>query len=131
MSLIFNIGVLVYFKYTNFFFQMFHDITQSEFKPFDIFLPIGVSFFTFQSMSYTIDIYRGKLKPLSNIINYAFYVSFFPQLVAGPIVRASEFIPQILNPTRVNKTMIGKGIFLIMVLITFSILYVLNLFHNF
>ena len=114
ISLLFNIGVLVYFKYTNFFFQIFHDISNTEFKPFDIFLPIGVSFFTFQSMSYTIDIYRGKLKPLKNIINYAFYVSFFPQLVAGPIVRASEFIPQILNPTRVNKTMIGKGIFLIL-----------------
>jgi len=114
ISLLFNIGVLVYFKYTNFFFQLFYDLSNTEFKPFDIFLPIGVSFFTFQSMSYTIDIYRGKLKPLKNIINYAFYVSFFPQLVAGPIVRASEFIPQILNPTRVNKTMIGKGIFLIL-----------------
>ena len=60
-------------------------------------LPVGISFFTFQSLSYTIDVYRRKMEPVRNIIDFGFYVSFFPQLVAGPIVRASEFIPQIIH----------------------------------
>ena len=63
----------------------------------NIILPVGISFFTFQSLSYTIDVYRRKMKPVRNIIDFGFYVSFFPQLVAGPIVRASEFIPQLYN----------------------------------
>jgi D-alanyl-lipoteichoic acid acyltransferase DltB (MBOAT superfamily) len=79
----------------------------------DIFLPVGVSFFTFQSLSYTFDIYRGSLKPVKNVLDYAFFVSFFPQLVAGPIVRASEFIPQLFKPILITKEMIGKAVFLI------------------
>jgi D-alanyl-lipoteichoic acid acyltransferase DltB (MBOAT superfamily) len=79
----------------------------------DIFLPVGVSFFTFQSLSYTFDIYRGTLKPVKNVLDYAFFVSFFPQLVAGPIVRASDFIPQLFKPVSVTKDMIGKAVFLI------------------
>ena len=61
-----------------------------EFTALDIFLPVGISFFTFQSLSYTIDVYRRDIKPLTNLLDYAFYVSFFPQLVAGPIVRARD-----------------------------------------
>ena len=64
-------------------------------------------------MSYTIDVYRGQLKPLNNILDYAFYVSFFPQLVAGPIVRARDFLPQIRKPLEVTKEMFGAGIFYI------------------
>jgi alginate O-acetyltransferase complex protein AlgI len=113
-TLLVNLGLLGYFKYTNFLFETFSIVTGSPFKPFDIFLPVGVSFFTFQSLSYTLDIYRGNLKPVENIIDYAFFVSFFPQLVAGPIVRAADFIPQIYRPTIVTKEMFGRAVFLIM-----------------
>ena len=113
LSLVLNLGLLAYFKYTNFFYEIFCNITKSHFDPLDIFLPVGVSFFTFQSLSYTLDIYRGTLKPVKNILDYAFFVSFFPQLVAGPIVRAVDFIPQIFKPVVVTKEMIGKAVFLI------------------
>ena len=78
-----------------------------------IILPAGISFFTFQSLSYTIDIYRSKLKPVKNIIDFGFYVSFFPQLVAGPIVRASEFIPQLFAPYSVTKREFSHALFMI------------------
>ena len=81
----------------------------------NIFLPVGISFFTFQSLSYTIDVYRGKIKPLDNLLDYAFYVSFFPQLVAGPIVRASDFIPQIRRPLYVSREMLGMGFWFIII----------------
>ena len=114
LTLIVNLGMLGYFKYTNFLFDTFFSIAGGvSYEPLDIFLPVGVSFFTFQSLSYTIDVYRGKLKPVRSIIDYAFFVSFFPQLVAGPIVRASEFLPQIHKPTFVSQDMFGRGMFLI------------------
>lgn len=113
-TLLINLGLLGYFKYTNFIFETFSTISGSPFKPYDIFLPVGVSFFTFQSLSYTLDVYRGHLKPVDNIIEYAFFVSFFPQLVAGPIVRAADFIPQIYRPTIVTREMFGRAVFLIM-----------------
>jgi D-alanyl-lipoteichoic acid acyltransferase DltB (MBOAT superfamily) len=112
-SLSFNLGILIYFKYTNFFYEIYTQFTSQKFEAFDIFLPVGVSFFTFQSLSYTLDVYRRHLKPLDKPIDYAFFVSFFPQLVAGPIVRASDFIAQINKPTIVTKEMIGRGMFLI------------------
>ena len=113
MSLVVNLGLLGYFKYTNFFLNIFSSISGGEFHRMDIFLPVGVSFFTFQSLSYTIDVYRGNLKPVNSILDYAFYLSFFPQLVAGPIVRAAEFLPQIHQPTWVTKEMFGRGVYLI------------------
>jgi alginate O-acetyltransferase complex protein AlgI len=113
ITLVVNLGMLGYFKYTNFLFDSFFSLTGQEFQPMDIFLPVGVSFFTFQSLSYTLDVYRGTLKPVDNILDYAFFVSFFPQLVAGPIVRASDFLPQIYRPTIVTDEMFGKGVFLI------------------
>lgn len=73
----------------------------------------GYLFFTFQSLSYTIDVYRRQITPLTSLLDYAFYVSFFPQLVAGPIVRARDFIPQIRRPLFVSREMFGRGIFLI------------------
>lgn len=73
----------------------------------------GHLFFTFQSLSYTIDVYRRQITPLTSLLDYAFYVSFFPQLVAGPIVRARDFIPQIRRPLFVSNEMFGRGIFLI------------------
>lgn len=113
LSLAIDLGFLVYFKYTNFFGEIWADMTNSGFSPIDIFLPVGISFFTFQSLSYIIDIYRGELRPLKSLLDYAFYVSFFPQLVAGPIVRAKEFIPQIRRPLCVTDEMFGSGLFLI------------------
>ncbi|MDR2563700.1 MAG: MBOAT family protein [Prevotellaceae bacterium] len=112
-SIAINLGLLFYFKYTNFFYEIYCDLSKNDFDPFDIFLPVGISFFTFQSMSYTIDVYRQKLEPLDKIQDYAFYVSFFPQLVAGPIVRARDFIPQIRQPLFVSEEMFGRGVFLI------------------
>jgi D-alanyl-lipoteichoic acid acyltransferase DltB (MBOAT superfamily) len=76
-------------------------------------LPVGISFFTFQSLSYTIDVYRKKMTPVRNVIDFGFYVSFFPQLVAGPIVRASEFIPQIYNDFQLGKREFSHALFLI------------------
>ncbi len=112
-SLVLNLGLLGYFKYTNFLYEIFCNISNHPFDPFNIFLPVGVSFFTFQSLSYTIEIYRGDLKPVGRIIDYAFFVSFFPQLVAGPIVRAKDFLPQVNQPTLVTKEMFGQAVFLI------------------
>lgn len=112
-SLIANLGVLGYFKYTNFLVEIFTGFAGTTFQPLDIFLPVGISFFTFQSLSYTIDVYRGHIKPVDHILDYAFYLSFFPQLVAGPIVRAADFLPQIHQPTLVTREMFGRGVYLI------------------
>ena len=113
ISLTINLGLLCYFKYTNFFYEMLAPLWGGEFHALDIFLPVGISFFTFQSLSYTIDVYRRQVKPLSCLLDYAFYVSFFPQLVAGPIVRARDFLPQIRRPLCVSPEMFGRGVFLI------------------
>lgn len=114
ISLCVNLGLLCYFKYTNFFYEILSPLWGGTFSPLDIFLPVGISFFTFQSLSYTIDVYRGDLKPLNNLLDYVFYVSFFPQLVAGPIVRARDFIPQIRKPLFVSNEMFGQGVFFIL-----------------
>ena len=116
MSVMVNLGMLGYFKYTNFLVDIANQMFGQGFLQFqNIFLPVGISFFVFQSMSYTIDIYRGQLKPLGNWCDYLFYLSFFPQLVAGPIVRARDFIPQIRrNPVVVTREMFGTGVFLIL-----------------
>lgn len=114
ISLVIDLGFLAYFKYTNFFAEMIAQAVGSNFQPWDIFLPVGISFFTFQSMSYTIDVYRGKMKPLSSLLDYAFYVSFFPQLVAGPIVRASDFVPQIRKPLCITSDMFARGVYFVL-----------------
>lgn len=120
-SLFVNLGMLAYFKYTAFFAGAVNtifgtDIPQqdwlavltnsyfgTEFNINSIVLPVGISFFTFQTISYTIDVYRNKIKPVKNILDFGFYVSFFPQLVAGPIVRASEFVPQLYKEFSLSK----------------------------
>ena len=113
LSLLIDLGFLGYFKYTNFFAGMIAQMIGHNFQPWDIFLPVGISFFTFQSLSYTIDVYRGSLKPLPSLLDYAFYVSFFPQLVAGPIVRASDFAPQIRKPVVITREMFARGVYFI------------------
>ncbi len=113
LSLVIDLGLLAYFKYTNFFGEICASLTGGTFTALDIFLPVGISFFTFQSLSYTIDIYRRQFKPLDNLLDYAFFVSFFPTLVAGPIIRARDFIPQIRRPLEVTREMFGTGVFFI------------------
>lgn len=115
LSLTVDLGLLAYFKYTNFFAGLIAQMIGRNFQPWDIFLPVGISFFTFQSMSYTIDVYRGKLKPLPSLLDYAFYVSFFPQLVAGPIVRASDFAPQVRQPLTITRDMFARGVYFIII----------------
>ena len=116
LSVALDIGLLIYFKYTNFFIGIVNGLSGHHWLDFqNIFLPVGISFFVFQSISYTADIYRRRIEPLGMWIDYIFFLSFFPQLVAGPIVRARDFIPQIRqNPLTVTREMFGTGIFLIL-----------------
>ena len=107
----FGIGILVYYKYWNLLADTVGGSILSHRE--NLLAPLGLSYFTFAAMSYTIDVYRRDIKPLTNLLDYAFYVSFFPQLVAGPIVRARDFIPQIRKPLFVSQEMFGRGIFLI------------------
>lgn len=108
LSLCVNLGVLAAFKYANFLSENFLAMANAagwevQLMPFNIVLPVGISFYTFQTLSYSIDVYRGKLAPTRNLLNFGLFVSFFPQLVAGPIVRASEFLPQLKEPRRANS----------------------------
>ena len=132
LSVVVNLFVLGYFKYAYFVADFIHDLTGIELEVinhfalwtneaigtnfiFDrILLPVGISFFTFQTISYSVDIYRGHIKPVKNILDFGFYVSFFPQLVAGPIVRASEFIPQLYEPYKLSKERAGLAVFWIL-----------------
>lgn len=99
LSLCTNLGILVYFKYANFFISSFTDLlenlgTSFSLPALEIILPVGISFYTFQTMSYTIDVYRGRVKAEHNLLNFALFVTFFPQLVAGPIERAEHILDQ-------------------------------------
>ncbi|MFY0483176.1 MBOAT family O-acyltransferase [Flavobacterium sp. PLA-1-15] len=113
LSVILNLSFLGYFKYTNFLIDNYNGIFDHNIPFHDIILPVGISFYTFQSMSYIIDIYRRELQPTKNILDYMFFVSFFPQLVAGPIVRASEFIPQIYAKLNLTREDVNRALFLI------------------
>ena len=131
LSIISNLGLLGYFKYTSFIINTINEVFGTRFRVFDllstfsnsflgthfdisyIILPVGISFFTFQSLSYIIDVYRKKMEPVRNIIDFGFYVSFFPHLVAGPIVRASVFIPQIYQEFRLSKQEFSHALFMI------------------
>lgn len=118
ISLALNLGLLCYFKYANFFLQIFVDLVALvgiQFHPIqvDVILPVGISFYTFQTISYTIDIYKGEARPWHSFMDYALYVSFFPQLVAGPIVRAFEFLPQCIEEKKVSFDSLAKGISLL------------------
>ena len=122
LSVLVNLGLLSYFKY----FYFLLDLTQMALAAFglsapldvplearDYFIPAGISFYTFQTLSYTVDIYRGEIRPLRKWIDYLFYLSFFPQLVAGPIVRAKDFIPQIHRRPQLLKAEYGEALALI------------------
>ena len=114
ISIFFNLGMLMYFKYANFFIENF--VTAFTFfgykpdiKSLNIVLPVGISFYTFQTMSYTIDIYRKKMLPTKDFIAFATFVSFFPQLVAGPIERAIHLLPQFFKPRKFDYSLAADG----------------------
>jgi len=113
LSITANILLLAYFKYTNFLIENIYWIAGKSFDPFHIFLPIGISFYTFQTISYIIDVYKGEIKPTQNLRDYTFYMTFFPHLVAGPIVRARDFLPQMQGIPNVNTQNINEGLYLI------------------
>ena len=113
LSCVINLGVLAYFKYTGFLTENFNALFSGDLSFDTIFLPIGISFYTFQTMSYTIDIYRRELEPARNVWDFMFFVSFFPQLVAGPIVRAKDFIPQIYEKLYLTKKELSYAFYLI------------------
>ncbi len=111
MSLVFNLGLLGIFKYANFFSTTISEITGvTPWPALDLILPLGISFYTFQTMSYTIDVYRGKIRAFEDPIDVALYVSFFPQLVAGPIVRADVLVPQIHKAHKLDPVLLRAGI---------------------
>ena len=131
LSIVTNLGLLFYFKYSyfiidsinylmgsniqalNFMASFSNNLFQTEFSVSEIILPVGISFYTFQTLSYSIDIYRGKIEPCGRLLDFAFFVSFFPQLVAGPIVRAIDFLPQINKPYSLSRKGFGNAVFLI------------------
>lgn len=119
-SLAGNLGVLVFFKYFNFLWDSV--AAGAGAFGFDapnwshrFLLPVGISFYTFQSLSYTIDVYRGRLTPTRSLLKFALFVSFFPQLVAGPIVRASDFMPQLETEARYDEARAIRGFWLILI----------------
>ncbi len=132
LSVIVNLGLLSYFKYSYFFTDVLNRLFNTNFEVVDwlavwtnsitgssfdvgaIILPVGISFYTFQTISYTVDVYRGKTKPVKNIVDFGFYVSFFPQLVAGPIVRAADFVPQLYQKYSLSNKEFGHAFFLIL-----------------
>jgi len=105
--------ILGYYKYYNFFLDNLSALTGRTFTYADVILPVGISFYTFQILSYVIDVYRGDISPEGNLLHFAFYVTFFPQLVAGPIVRASLFLPQLKKTITLDEFEIQRGFFLI------------------
>jgi len=132
LSLIINIAVLAFFKYDYFLTETFNSLFDTRFEIIThsakwsnnllgthfsldkILPPVGISFFTFQTISYIMDLYRKQVKPVNNILDYGFYVSFFPQLVAGPIVRASHFIPQLYKDYKLSVSEFGLALFMIL-----------------
>ncbi|WP_233702481.1 MBOAT family O-acyltransferase [Hyunsoonleella flava] len=120
LSIMTNLGLLATFKYFNFFIESWVDFCsifgyEVSLSTLNIILPVGISFYTFQTMSYSIDIYRGELKPTRSFINFATFVSFFPQLVAGPIERASNLIPQIEEQRKWIHNRFKDGFFQILI----------------
>ena len=132
-SVIIDLSTLVYFKYAYFLTDLVNGLFGTSFRVFDIFaaagnaltgsaafsvdsifLPVGISFFTFQAISYIVDINRRRLAPVSNFLDFGFYLTFFPQLVAGPIVRATEFVSQLHKPNNLSRRWFGIAVFWIM-----------------
>lgn len=118
LSVFVNLGFLIFFKYGNFLlenFQALLSLVNVAYNPpkWDILLPMGISFYTFQTMSYTIDLYKNRMKPAKTFLDFALYVTFFPQLVAGPIVRADELVPQFYEPKKASQKQFFLGLLLL------------------
>ncbi len=113
LSIGISLSILGYFKYANFFLWNWNQMVEGNFQPLDIVLPVGISFYTFQSISYVVDVYKKRIVPTDNWFDYLFFLSFFPALVAGPIVRADYFLPQIHSDRNVTKEQIYGGLWLI------------------
>ncbi|MCA8944464.1 MAG: MBOAT family protein [Planctomycetes bacterium] len=119
LSLVSNLGLLAFFKYGNFALENLQALLSAcgvVYQPpaLDILLPVGISFYTFQTLSYTLDVYFGRAKPWHSFLDFALYVTFFPQLVAGPIVRATCFLPQCVEPRRATRDQFGWGLMLLL-----------------
>ena len=119
LSILANLSILGFFKYYNFFSSELNSLfinigVPSMLPTLDIILPVGISFYTFQTMSYSIDVYRNEIKPTRNFKDYALYVSFFPQLVAGPIERSSRLLPQVLQVRTWKKDYFLEGLYLVL-----------------
>ncbi|MFH0866107.1 MAG: MBOAT family O-acyltransferase [Bacteroidota bacterium] len=114
LSLCASLGLLIYFKYTNFFIENLYSLSGDDFKPFNIILPIGISFYTFRTISYMIDVYREEIKAEKKFLHYIFYMTYFPMLIAGPITRAKDFLPRLKKAVVIKQFDISKGLFLIM-----------------
>jgi alginate O-acetyltransferase complex protein AlgI len=115
LSVVVNLGMLLYFKYGGFLLQNFTTLMGSlgiDYQPpkFDIVLPVGISFYTFATLSYTLDIYLKRAEPAKNFLDYALFVTFFPHLVAGPIMRPTELVPQFEVPRRATAQQLGFGL---------------------
>ena len=110
-----NLAVLCYFKYAYFFTDIFNTIASTHYSIANvIILPVGISFFTFQNISYIVDVYKGKVRHADNILDFGFYTTFFPQLVAGPIIRADQFVPQLYKPYFLSRRQFGIAVFWIL-----------------
>ena len=140
-SILFNLGVLGFFKYFNFFSESFIGLLnlfsmKADLITLNIVLPLGISFYTFQEMGYTIDVYRKHMKPTHNPFNFALFVAFFPHLVAGPIQRAESLLLQVERPRRITIEQVNTGLFLILwglfkkVVIADNVREVANLIFN-
>ena len=113
LSILFNLGMLFYFKYTDFFIEISNSLFDTNFNPLNLILPIGISFYTFENLSYTVDVYRGEFKPANKFSDYLLFLAFFPKLMMGPIVRAHDFVPQINEPYVISERDFAKGFFVI------------------
>jgi alginate O-acetyltransferase complex protein AlgI len=113
LSIFLNLGLLFFFKYTNFFIDTMNNLSIGKIEPMHLILPIGISFYTFENLSYTIDVYRKEFKPVDSFWDYLFFLSFFPKLMMGPIVRAADFVPQIRKKINVSNEQVSEGLYLI------------------
>lgn len=113
-NILINVGMLVYFKYFNLLADAITGMFSTRFDPVEVLLPAGISFFTFRSISYMVDIYRRQLEPCRDFLDYAFFLTFFPPLLAGPVVRAKDMLPQIKENPSATPQMMSEGFFLIM-----------------
>ena len=115
VSITVSLSVLGYFKYANFFLWNWNQMVEGNFQPLDIILPVGISFYTFQSISYVVDVYKGRVDATETWLEYIFFLSFFPAFVAGPIVRADYFIPQIRANYRATATELYTALWMIII----------------